>query len=386
MRADITALGGFMIPELSVPKVDPMKREWYLAGFLSLFWIAGLGTYGMGFFSRAAASGRSASVLEVAIFVCTLLLPVMCVWAAAFAFNWSRRIERQTQDLTAAVNDLHSALALASPATAEMVVTSVSAAAKSAIKAEQNRMNSALRVLSEDQRQVSDAVRRLLAARETEQTAMAELVETARSVTNEAAHAAEAADAARATHLSRVAQMALERDTQDALPFDETPDAALAPEDVSWADITRALNFPTDEADTATFKAIRKVMPNRTMSTLLYKSEAILALLAEEGIYMDDLQGAPADPEDWRSFASGTRGPAVDGLGAVRDPAALALAKGRIRTDAAFHEKGLDFLRAFDSFLQEFCDQANTRDLIDLGTTRTGRAFQLLARVTGAFI
>lgn len=374
-----------MIPEISVPRIDPMRREWVFAGFFSLFWLAGLGTYGMGYFSRVAQSGRGASVLEVAIFVATLLMPVMCLWAGAFVLNWSRRVDRQTADLILAVEELQGALALASPATADKVIETVSEAARSAVKAEQNRMNSTLRIITEDQRHMSEAVKRLLMARGTEQTAMAELVQTARTATTEAVEAAEAADAARATALSSLARAALDDAAQDALPLDDTPTAARAAEDLRWTDVNRALNFPADAADKTTFAAIRSVMPNRTMASLLHKSEAILAMLAEEGIYMDDLEGAPANPEDWRAFANGVRGKQISGLGAVRDGAALALTKGRIRADAAFQESVLDFLRAFDAFLQEFVPHASTQHLIALGTTRTGRAFQLLARTTGTF-
>ena len=391
MRTDVKAFGGLMIPEIAVPKVvrnvDPSKREWYFAGFFSLLWVAGLGTYGMGYFSRVASSGRGASVLEVAIFVATLLMPVMCLWAGAFVLNWSRRVDTQTAELIEAVEELQGALAMASPATADKVIESVSEAAKSAVKAEHNRMNSALRIIGEDQRHMGEAVRLLLKSRQTEQSAMAELVQTAQAVTSEAAEAAEAADAARATALSGLFGTSEQNMAQDALPFGDASaaEANRSASELRWSDINRALNFPADATDKAAFAAIRSVMPNRTMAQLLHKSEAVLALLAEEGIYMDDLDGVPANPEDWRAFAKGTRGKELDGLGAVRDSAAIALAKGRIRTDTGFQEGVLGFLREFDDFLREFVDHATTKDLIGLGTTRTGRAFQLLARATGAF-
>ena len=278
MRADVKALGGLMIPELAVPrvlpKVDKKNREWVFAGFFSLFWVAGLGTYGMGYFSRVAASGRGASVLEVAIFVATLLMPVLCLWAGAFVLNWSRRVDAQTAELIEAVEELQGALAMASPATADKVIGSVTEAAAAAVKAEQNRTNNALRILSEDQRQMSEAMRQLLRARQTEQTAMAQLVETARTVTGEAAEAAEAADAARATALLSLSRREEASAEQDALPFgDAQPQqSARAAQDLRWGDINRALNFPADASDKATFAAIRSVMPNLVMERLMHKS------------------------------------------------------------------------------------------------------------------
>jgi len=72
-------------------------------------------------------------------------------------------------------------------------------------------------------------------------------------------------------------------------------------------------------------------------------------------------------------------------MGSIVDQAALALARGRTRADNIFKDASLHFLRLFDRFLQEFLDEATDKEVEDLAETRTGRAFQLLARVSGTF-
>jgi len=82
---------------------------------------------------------------------------------------------------------------------------------------------------------------------------------------------------------------------------------------------------------------------------LLQSAEDVLSVMAQEGIFMDDLGTPPSDPDLWRRFAQGERGTAICDIGTVDDQAAIALVRGR------------------------------------LAGTRSGLAFLLLARVNGAF-
>ena len=383
MEADGTAVRGAIAGAADPgPEKTGPPREWLVAGLLSLLWTAALVNYGFGYFSA-----QDASLLEIAIFVATILVPVMSIWAVAFTIVWSRRLWAQNAALTQAVTELNAALELTSPASAAIVVNSVSEAAKAAVKLEQGKIATQLKVLAEDNRRIGDAVRRIEKTRSEEHDAITDLVLTASHAAHEAVEKAEAADVARSATLSDLARAALGNSSdQEALPFEDAPD--MADKDAStlvWSDLTLALNFPSDEADKEAFDAIRRVLPNRMVARLLHKSEAVLALLAEEGIYMDDLEADTTNPQDWRAFAAGIRGREIGGLGAIRDQAAVALTKGRMRSDADFQETALEFLRRFDHFLQSFVETAKTGDLIALGHTRTGRAFQLLARINGAF-
>lgn len=154
---------------------------------------------------------------------------------------------------------------------------------------------------------------------------------------------------------------------------------------LSVEDFIRAMNFPDGPEDTAGFAAMRAALANRDIAKLIRAAQDVLKLLAQDGIYMDDLKHDPAAPDTWRRFARGARGRAVSALGGVRDRSALALSVGRLRNDPVFRDAAHHFLRAFDRCLVEFEPNADDSDLAALGKTRTARAFMLLGRVLGTF-
>ncbi|MDF0601035.1 hypothetical protein P1J78_09865 [Psychromarinibacter sp. C21-152] len=163
-----------------------------------------------------------------------------------------------------------------------------------------------------------------------------------------------------------------------------TPAEALS-DPVPTADFLRALNFPENGEDKEGFRALRRALHDRQTAQLITAAQDVLSLLAEEGIYMDDLSPDRARPEVWRRFAKGERGRAVAGLGGIRDRSSLALAAGRMRQDPKFREAVHIFLRRFDDMLMGFEPTATDAEMAELGGTRTARAFMLLGRVAGAF-
>lgn len=164
-----------------------------------------------------------------------------------------------------------------------------------------------------------------------------------------------------------------------------TPAEALLSEPVSTADFLRALNFPENGEDKEGFRALRRALHDRMTAQLVTAAQEVLRLLAEEGIYMDDLSPDRARPEIWRRFARGERGRAVAGLGGVRDRSSLALAAGRMRQDPDFRGAVHHFLRRFDDMLVGFEPAASDAEIAELSQTRTARAFMLMGRVTGTF-
>lgn len=147
----------------------------------------------------------------------------------------------------------------------------------------------------------------------------------------------------------------------------------------------RAMNFPDGPEDQLGFKAMRAALNNRDIAKLIRAAQDVLTLLAQDGIYMDDLKHQPAPPDAWRHFAKGQRGQLIAALGGVRDRTALALTVGRMRNDARFRDAAHVFLRDFDLCLIEFEPSADDSDLSALAATRTARAFMLLGRVLGTF-
>lgn len=172
-------------------------------------------------------------------------------------------------------------------------------------------------------------------------------------------------------------------DSQPALALD-TPPVNTAPP-LSVDDFIGALNFPEDENDTEGFRQLRRALADRESSKLVRSSQDVLTLLSQDGIYMDDLTPDRSRPELWRLFAKGERGPAVAGIGAVHDRSSLALASGRMRSDAVFRDAVHHFLRQFDKTFANFAEVASDQDITKLADTRTARCFMLLGRVTGTF-
>ena len=163
-----------------------------------------------------------------------------------------------------------------------------------------------------------------------------------------------------------------------------TPAEDLRPP-LSIADFIRALQFPESPDDKEGFRALRLALEDRTTAKLIRAAQDVLTLLAQEGIFMDDLTPDRARPELWRKFATGERGRGIAALGGVRDRSSLALTAGRMREDPVFRDAAHHFLRTFDRAFQEFEKNASDNDLSDLAETRTARAFMLFGRVTGTF-
>lgn len=154
---------------------------------------------------------------------------------------------------------------------------------------------------------------------------------------------------------------------------------------VSVADFIQALNFPDSPEDRDGFRALRRALEDRTMAKLIRAAQDVLTLLAQDGIYMDDLKPDRAKPEVWRRFAAGERGKGIAALGGVRDRSSLALTAGRMRQDTIFRDAAHHFLRQFDRTFQEFEKNSADQEVAEFAETRTARAFMLLGRVTGTF-
>ena len=112
---------------------------------------------------------------------------------------------------------------------------------------------------------------------------------------------------------------------------------------------------------------------------------AFAALLAQAGIYMDELAPEPGPAAVWRAFAEGLRGPQVAVLGGVSDPAALEVSAHLLRSDEIFRDAAHHFLRQFDRMMARVAPDLDDDFLAALTETRSGRAFVLLAQTSGIF-
>lgn len=154
---------------------------------------------------------------------------------------------------------------------------------------------------------------------------------------------------------------------------------------ISIAEFIGAMNFPENEDDAEGFRTLRRALQDRDVAKMIRASQDVLTLMSQDGIYMDDLRPDRPRAETWRKFANGERGPAVSGLGGIRDRSCLALTSERMKKDPVFRDAAHHFLRQFDNVLSEFESNATDAELVEMGETRTARAFMLLGRSAGTF-
>ena len=172
---------------------------------------------------------------------------------------------------------------------------------------------------------------------------------------------------------------------------EEQPGLALAtPMDVDVAplevdDFIRAIQFPESAEDAAGFAALRRALSDRAAAKLIRASQDVLTLLAQEGIYMDDLVPDRARPDLWRRFAAGERGRTIAALGGIRDRSCLALTGQKMREDPVFRDAAHHFLRSFDRAFAAIEPHCTDEDVGMVSETRTARAFMLVGRVAGTF-
>lgn len=163
-----------------------------------------------------------------------------------------------------------------------------------------------------------------------------------------------------------------------------TPAEDLRPP-MTTDEFIRAMNFPDNPEDKEGFRCLRLALEDREAARLIRAAQDVLTLLAQDGIYMDDLRPDRARPEIWRRFAAGERGRTVAALGGIRDRSSIALTAGRMRTDPVFRDAAHHFLRQFDRSFQAFEKTATDQDLAEMSDSRTARAFMLFGRVAGVF-
>jgi len=173
---------------------------------------------------------------------------------------------------------------------------------------------------------------------------------------------------------------------EDFLAEMDFEDLPVEPDNsMSIPEFIRALNFPENEDDKEGFRTLRRALEDPDIARMIRASQDILTLMSQDGIYMDDLRPDRPRAETWRRYARGDRGPAVAGLGGIRDRTCLALTAGRVQQDPVFRDAAQHFLRQFDTVLAEFEKTATDEELAAMGETRSARAFMLLGRVAGTF-
>ena len=316
-----------------------------VAAVLSLVWVGVVA--GFWYFIGISSDGESPGFnpLTFVMTMVSILLPIGLIWVASAGAKTARVMREEAQRLQASIDAMRHAY-----------VTQ----AQSAGQAVKPSLEKQLDQIARSQKQTETAIATFASRRDHGQ---GEGSDTKAALNRKPAKPAS--------------------DSQPTLALD-APSTALE-EPITIAEFIRAMNFPENEDDREGFRTLRRALADRDIAKMIRASQDILTLLSQNGIYMDDLKPDRPRAATWRRFAKGERGPAIAGLGGIRDRSCLALTSGRMKQDPVFRDAAHHFLRQFDSVLTEFEANATDQELTDMGETRTARAFMLLGRVAGTF-
>jgi len=316
-------------------------REIIVAMILSVVWVLLVASYGAGYFGLLGniAEPRDAVFLEVIFFLIVLILPMAFVWLGSALIRRSFQIQDEARRLERELRELREG-------------------------------GTAQRQSGVSQPRIKDNRVETLQHRVTALTNQIKQMET--TITS-----------------VRQMQAAMQTQASSGAASPEPIPEPIAPNPtdrlMDWSDLLRALDFPRDEKDAEGFRALRLAKRDEDTGQLLRAAEDILNLLAQEGIYMDDLRPDIAPAYDWRMFAEGTRGIEASTVGGIIAPEAMERIKKREEHDQIFRDTSLYFLRRFDIMLKSFTEGASDAQIQHLADTRTGRAFMLLGRAAGMF-
>ncbi|MDX5358349.1 MAG: hypothetical protein LPK12_11510 [Rhodobacterales bacterium] len=330
-KTDRPMMLGAVAPRGESPRITVTEIA---AGILSLVWLVAVIAW---FVLTEPAEGSGGDGLILKVFV--VFLPIALIWIAAITTRTIRELKDEARRLQVAVD--------------------------------------AMRHSYVQQQQAAAA-----AARPSVERKLDEIAATAKQTeTAIATFASSRRDAATPRPLPAVP---VQQSEQPTLALDDTP-----PEDqrlpIAIDEFICALNFPDNPEDKEGFRCLRLALEDREAARLIRAAQDVLTLLAQDGIYVDDLRPDRAKPEIWRRFAAGERGRTIAALGGIRDRSSIALTAGRMRSDTIFRDAAHHFLRQFDRSFQAFEKTATDQDIAELADTRTARAFMLFGRVTGVF-
>ena len=154
---------------------------------------------------------------------------------------------------------------------------------------------------------------------------------------------------------------------------------------LSWDMLLKALNFPNDENDLDGFKALNLARENNTILQLLQVSEDFLNLLAQDGIYLDDLKIDPPSVAAWVNFINNKQNEHCKKLSCSGIDEHLKTLKIRLKSDVVFRDTALMLMRRFDKLLQDRLETAEDHQIFKIADTRSGKAFLIVGKISDAF-
>lgn len=154
---------------------------------------------------------------------------------------------------------------------------------------------------------------------------------------------------------------------------------------LSWDMLLRALNFPNDENDLEGFTALNLARENNTIFQFLQVSEDFLNLLAQDGIYLDDLKIDPPSVKAWVNFINNKQNEHCKKLTCSGIDEHIKTLKIRLKSDVVFRDTALMLMRRFDKLLQDRLESAEDHQIFKIADTRSGKAFLVVGKISDAF-
>ena len=154
---------------------------------------------------------------------------------------------------------------------------------------------------------------------------------------------------------------------------------------ITWSIILRALHFPNDLNDKEGFQALKVAKKSSIISELLQASEDFLNLLAQDGIYLDDIPIEQPSVEAWYNFLKVNRSELSKKLNCVGPEVETEKLKLRLKKDIVFRDTALMLIRRFDQMLKDRIDLASEDQIFNLAYTRTGKAFLIAGKICDTF-
>ena len=163
------------------------------------------------------------------------------------------------------------------------------------------------------------------------------------------------------------------------------PDYTFSAEALSWDILLQALHFPKDKNDIFGFEALKLAKKNNVVFKALQASEDFLNLLAQDGIYLDDLGIEPPSIQAWINFLRPEKKGDSKKLNCLGIDVHLEKLKLRLKADTVFRDTSLMLARRFDKMLREKMETASDNQIFKLSYTRSGKAFLIVGSICDIF-
>ena len=118
---------------------------------------------------------------------------------------------------------------------------------------------------------------------------------------------------------------------------------------------------------------------------MLQVSEDFLNLLAQDGIYLDDLKIDPPSVTAWVNFIKNEQSGHGKRLSCNGIDDHIKKLKIRAKSDVIFRDTALMLMRRFDKLLRDNLKTADDHQIFKISDTRSGKAFLIVGKISDSF-